>query len=457
MDEATDRGAGRTARSRFAPLPLTRLLTAFRDAIWVIPLVCVLAAIALSFATLAIDRAGDFDVLPHSVTGTAAGAQTLLDDFAQSLITLGTLVLSLTLVAVQLAMGQFSPRIVRAILNDRKSQLAMGVFGGSFVFMILTLRQVHDSPDGPGQVPGVSIVFAYVLMLVSVAALFLYVQHAGQSLRAGGLIGLVGDHARSQLDRRYPDVSTEVEERQHGNLILSTSAGAVYYISEDRLVGHAADAGCVLELVPAMGDFVGIGTPLFRIHGDPSRLVASKLAACVRLGVERTHTDDPAFAFSKLVDIAERSISSDDPGTAVQAIDRLHDCLRVIAPRTIPSGRYYDQSDELRLMVKELSWDGYVRLSFDEIRLVGSSSPRVTRRLVAALEDLKVVAPPDRRAALDRQLALLGKAVSRAYDDDADVKAALIPDAQGIGSGSDVLHEASPADLASYESIDEGD
>jgi uncharacterized membrane protein len=435
-------------------MPSSRLLNVLRDGLWVIPLACVLAAIALSFATLAIDRAGDFEVLPYSMTGTAAGAQTLLDDFAQSLITLGTLVLSLTLVAVQLAMGQFSPRIVRAILNDRKSQLAMGVFGGSFVFMVLTMRQVHDSPDGPGQVPGVSILVAYLLMLISVGALFLYVQHAGQSLRAGGLIGLVGDHARSQLDRRYPGVSSEIDERESGNLILSTRAGAVYDIGEDRLVGYAADAGCVLELVPAMGDFVGIGTPLFRIHGDPSRLVASKLAACVSLGVERTHTNDPAFAFSKLVDIAERSIASDDPGTAVQAIDSLHDSLRLIAPRTIPSGRHYDQSDKLRLMVKELSWDGYVRLSFDEIRLVGSNSPRVTRRLVAALEDLKGVALPDRRAAVDRQLALLGEAVSRAYDDDADARAALVPDAQGIGSGSDVLLAGSPADLANYESID---
>ena len=36
----------------------------------------------------------------------------------------------------------------------------------------------------------------------------------------------------------------------------------------------------------------------------------------------------------------------------------------------------------VRLVERTLSWDGYVRLAFDEIRLAGASSPQVTRRLV---------------------------------------------------------------------------
>ena len=64
--------------------------------------------------------------------------------------------------------------------------------------------------------------------------------------------------------------------------------------------------------------------------------------------------------------------------------------------------------------------------------------PQVTRRLAAALADLVAVVPPERRAALDRQLRLLGAAVRRHYDDEDDANAALVPDPQGIGSGPDV-------------------
>ncbi len=50
----------------------------------------------------------------------------------------------------------------------------------------------------------------------------------------------------------------------------------------------------------------------------------------------------------------------------------------------------------------------------------------------------------------DLVVELLDEAVRRAYDDDADVDAALVPDMQGIGSGPDVmpcapLRSASPA------------
>ena len=85
-----------------------------------------------------------------------------------------------------------------------------------------------------------------------------------------------------------------------------------------------------------------------------------------------------------------------------------------------------------------LDWDGYVRLAFDEIRLAAGGYPQVTRRLEAALADLKSVAPAERQPALDRQLRLLAHGVARALEDEDDRRAALVADAQGIGSGADV-------------------
>src|SRR4051794_41479994 len=84
-----------------------------------------------------------------------------------------------------------------------------------------------------------------------------------------------------------------------------------------------------------------------------------------------------------------------------------------------------------------MSWEGYVRLAFDELRLAGAGSPQVARRLRAALEDLWTVASPERRPPLDRQLHLLDEAVRRAYADDAGVDAA--PGMQGIGSRPGVM------------------
>lgn len=145
-------------------------------------------------------------------------------------------------------------------------------------------------------------------------------------------------------------------------------------------------------------------------------------------------------AFRKLVDIAVGSIALpfNDPTTAVQALHRLHDLLRQIAARPLPGGEHRDEDGVIRLIERTVSWDGYVRLAFDEVRLAGASEPQVTRKMCAALTDLKSVAPPERQGPLDHQLRLLTAAVHRCHENEEDVVAALTADTEGIGSGADV-------------------
>jgi hypothetical protein len=98
-----------------------------------------------------------------------------------------------------------------SLLEDRPSQLAIGLFAATFTDAILTLRQVDDQR---GSVPGLSVLVAYGLMIASIISLILYVHHAGQSLRAVGLIDLVGDNLRRVLDERYPADGTGPPDRR---------------------------------------------------------------------------------------------------------------------------------------------------------------------------------------------------------------------------------------------------
>jgi len=149
------------------------------------------------------------------------------------------------------------------------------------------------------------------------------------------------------------------------------------------------------------------------VHGEPARLDGDAGSAVV-LGLERMLEQDVAYGFRMLVDIAERSLAESpylDPTTAVQAIDRLHDCLRHLATREFPDGTYRDGEGTVRLTTRVMRWEDYVHLAFDEIRQAGAASPQVTRRLRAALEDLLRVAPRERRDVLREQVRLLDLAV----------------------------------------------
>ena len=390
----------------------------------------------LSLVTVAIDRRNENGLLSQSIVGNGADAQSILTTIATAVVTLTSMVLTVTLVAVQLAMGQFSPRIVRALLDDRGDQVAIAVFGATFTFAVFSLRAVDTGPGGEA-VPGVTVLTALALAAASAFALFVFVHHASQQLRVGALVDLVGDELRSQLEHRFP---RGPGPREDASVLLSRRAGNVIHCDRDALVAEASRAGCTLELVPMMGDFVTRGAPLVRVQGDGARLDRERVRQLIALDNERTHRGDPAYGFRKLVDVAQRALgtASNDATTAVQVVNRLHDCLRQIADRPFPNGHIRDEDDELRLIERVLDWDGYVRLAFDEIRLAAGGYPQVTRRLEAALADLKTVAPAERQPALDRQLRLLERGVARTLDDEDDRRAALVADAQGIGSGADV-------------------
>jgi len=86
--------------------------------------------------------------------------------------------------------------------------------------------------------------------------------------------------------------------------------------------------------------------------------------------------------------------------------------------------------------VVAMTWEAYVHLAFDEIRLAGAGSPQVSRRLKAALTDLRSIAPPERVGILDHQLELLVAATERSMEDERDAEMALRDDREGIGAAA---------------------
>jgi uncharacterized membrane protein len=124
-----------------------------------------------------------------------------------------------------------------------------------------------------------------------------------------------------------------------------------------------------------------------------------------------------------------------DPTTAIQSLDRIHDLLRRIGTGHLPSGRYADDSGRLRLVVPDVTWAGYVSLSFDEIRRYGSDSLQVLRRLRAVVEELLASTAPDRHQPLVEQLHRLDRTVAE-EPDPADGALAAVPDDQGLGAPS---------------------
>src|SRR4029078_9498819 len=128
-------------------------------------------------------------------------------------------------------------------------------------------------------------------------------------------------------------------------VVAAPDYGVVTKLPYRVLVDIAEKADCVLELVPAMGDLVPRGGPLFRVPGPLREPHRSAAALSVILDRERSHEFEPAFGLRKLGDVGARRIYSSpfqDPTTSVQSINAIHDILRRLARRQFPSGRHDD-------------------------------------------------------------------------------------------------------------------
>ena len=203
-------------------------------------------------------------MIPQAFTGGPDAALVILSAVATSMVSLAALVLTITMVVVQLAMGQFSPRIVQRILRDRPSQFAIGIFVATFAHAMLAMRDVRVG--GGGQVPGLAVVVAFLLVLIDRGARPLRAPH--RPLAARVRFDRAGRQGHAQAARRLLSPTGRARLAAGERVSWRPSSGVVCHVDFDRLVERAAMRTACLELVPALGEFAPSGAPLLRVDGD---------------------------------------------------------------------------------------------------------------------------------------------------------------------------------------------
>lgn len=417
------------------------LSESIRNGLWFIPLVMVGAAWVLSLVLIRFDRADRRP--PFGFYGDASSAQDLLATVAASTLAMTTLVVSITMVALQLASQQFSPRVMRTFFRDRGTKIALGVFLGTTVYALLVLRVVTPATIRTEEfVPETSVSVAFVLMLCSLAAFLYYLHHVAHSIRAVHIMEAVAAETRTAIRSQFygdaePTVADWPDRAPDLRLASEQPPGSVVTVDEDDLLELAEARHVRIRLVPCVGDYLPSNAPLALVWADdpaaPPRLAATDIVPLVGLGRERTMRQDVAFGFRQLVDMANKALSPavNDPTTAVQVIDRLHDLLRRLAERPDPGGVHRDERGVARLAIPTHGWASMVGLAYDELRHFGAGSLQVHQRLRTMLDDLEVAVGDDevRLAPLRRQRELLDRAAERAFPDPEDQRAAGLLDA----------------------------
>ncbi|MGA5554237.1 DUF2254 domain-containing protein [Streptomyces lavendulocolor] len=426
------------------PRTLSALREHLRDTFWFAPTAGLAGAIVLWIAAATVDEA----IVDHlrdrrayaeigDLAAIAEDAKTIVIAVSSAMMTFIGVVFSISLVAVQMASGQLTPRVVRIFVRSRISKLTLTVFLSTFLFSLLVLTSYESATD-PERVTSVPLVQSVVTLLLVLLSLLLFIAYVTTTLRlmqVGPVVDLITREALRTLGRQ-PAGAAEVVALppESGRVAHRGRAGVLRDVDVARLVRLARRQDVVLRLIPRIGDYVVPGTPVLAVHGGRAPLPAA-LRSAVWVGVERTSHQDVSFGLRQLVDIALRVMSSavNDPTTAVQCLDRIVQYLAAVAPRPLGTVRHRDRRGAVRLVRDVPGWGDLVDLAFAELRACSVPSAQVTRRMLAAIDDLLLLTPAERREPLLRHRALLREAVERGVPQPADRAFALRPDRQGIG------------------------
>lgn len=404
------------------------------QSIWVVPTLGMIAALIVAALLRRLDAA-----LGWQSAIDPAVAQAALSALASSMFTFVVFVSSALLLALQLASAQLTPRIVGFMFADRVVKGALAVFVFSFTYMVTVLANLRSS------VPALTANVAAYLAILNLACFLYMVGHVGLSLRANGALRAVGVVGRRVVGAVYPSPvrasPATAEMALPGAPVAEVPCdryGVILGFDTAGLIALACRNDCIIEIVPQVGSFVARGDPLFRLYRGGTGIPHVTLRRAIAVGRERTFYQDPAFAFRIIVDISTRALSPaiNDPTTAVMGLDEIHHLLAEVGRRHLDDHVFDDASGRPRVACQTPGWEDFVSLAITEIRMYGSDSIQVSRRLRALLEDLIRRLPDHRAPPLRRELALLRRSGERSFTDPEDRALAEASDLLGVGGRS---------------------
>jgi len=401
-----------------APRP-TKLRSQRDINLWRIPLQLSLAAVALFAVTLVPDILDKYRVIhiPSWLTmGSIDDARAILSAMMGAVATVLALIFSVALLVLSMVSTLFGPRLLYRFLQDWVTQVTIGLFMATFVYICLVFLVTHQDPQS-SFIPQISLITSWVLVVLSFGFLVYYSHRVARSIQNPDMIGAIVDDLYVAAGGAHvsgpgegtgapPDDDAILRQAETGALVSCARSGYLQHVDHVALVAAARAADALIVLRFRSGQFVLRGEPLAAIV--PSDKVGALEVAIdrgVHIGRHRTLTQDSEFGIAQVVEIAIRALSPavNDTFTGVACVDWLADALLTLAERPPLEGNWYDTSSRLRVWMPPVRLERLAKFAFDQIRQASATTPAVLIRQLDAIRRLAPRLPDACRQALSDQ------------------------------------------------------
>lgn len=431
---------------------LPRKLRSQRDVnLWRIPLQLSLAAVVLFGITMIPDILDSYNIIhiPWWLTmGSIDDARAILSAMMGAVATVLALIFSVALLVLSMVSTLFGPRLLYRFLQDWVTQVTIGLFMGTFVYICLVFLVTHQDAHS-SFIPQVSLIMSWALVVLSFGFLVYYSHRVAKSIQNPDMIGAIVDDLYAAAGGAHrpgtgegtgsaPDDAAILRQAEAGATLPCAHSGYLQHVDHSALVAaaQAADALIVLRFRP--GQFVLHGEPLAAVvPADKAAELKTAIARGVRIGRHRTLTQDTEFGIAQVVEIAIRALSPavNDTYTGVACVDWLAVALLTLSERPPLEGNWFDAQGRLRVWMPPLRLERLAKLAFDQIRQASATTPAVLIRQLDAIGRLAPRLPaPCRQVLADEAEAIVETASALVALDHRDLEAASRRAQEALGA-----------------------
>ncbi|TDW28747.1 DUF2254 domain-containing protein [Cryobacterium psychrophilum] len=370
------------------------ILLRTRESFWFLPAVFGISAIALALGLVLLDRT----LTDNGVTSaffldalSASGSRAILSIIGASMLTVAGTTFSITISVLATTSSTYGPRLVRNFMADRANQFVLSVFTSTFLYALVVLQSVHTRvEDNQSFVPITAVYFAVLLAVLNVAVLVFFIHHIADSVQITTLQRGVKKDLTATINLLYPDDHDGVAQpagvlsSAESQVITSVAGGYVQGIDLQKLVRLGSHHRCFITVTAAPGTHVLAGEEIVEIITSKADDTSQKqlernVRAAFTLGSARTPRQDIRFALQQLLEIAVRGLASgsNDPYTAVSALDLAGESLTSLFRRAVPPSHLVDGDGVTRVKCVWPTAEELTGEIFAGIRIYGLEHPIV--------------------------------------------------------------------------------
>ena len=406
-------------------LSLSSLAERLRASLFFIPMIAVVGAVLLGLGGIALDEYVNERAtggLPFGLTSTVESARALLSTIAGATIAFAGIAFSVSLLIIQLASSQYSPRVVHTMFRDPFNKRVMALVVGTFTYCVMVLRSVRSPLEEGGDpvIPNLSVMVAVVLGIATILAVVASINHSAHTMDVSEILENIRREATVSIHREWSPAepgtrpSEPLEPLDEPSCVVRFDrAGWVQQVDAEALLRCVPEGGVVrLETHP--GRYAIEGTPFCTLSPPPADLdQLSGVHSAVTIGDTRTMQQDVSYGLRQLADVALKALSPgiNDPTTAQDSIFHAAAVLAEILRRDPPPRQRSGPGGRRLVLAQQPTRDELVRLTFDETRRAAAGQPAVCIYLLEALdllsEALHASGLADRTRALVEQADLV--------------------------------------------------